>query len=307
MNWLKKYKAEIFVGGGALLAGVLSFFITISVYPSIKQKSLIKNNNSNKENNVIYSENSNEQNQILVDNAPALYVDDIDAPYYGDENLYVDVSETQRDLVSENNNNNNFGAKHEQFEIANNYDNTIENNLNDSNNPNVDEDNSTIVATNNYEKNIDDANLVEAVSMNNKTDKIKFIFPISGDVITEFAKDRLVFSETLNEWVTHDGIDILSDEASPVKASADGVVESVKMDPRYGNTIIIKHDNGCKTVYSNLSTLDLVYAGKKITSGEIISGVANGFGFESKMKPHIHFEIWKDGNCVPPLEFLSDN
>ena len=287
MNWFKKYKAEIFVGGGALLAGVLSFFITISVYPSIKQKNLIKNDNSNTEIDVIYGENSNKQNHTLIDDDPALYVDDIDAPYYGDENLYADANETQGDLLSENNAGN-----------------VEENNLNDSN---VEDESSTIVAVNNDEKNIDNGNLVEAISMNNQNNKVKFIFPISGDIITEFAKDKLVFSETLDEWVTHDGIDILSDEASPVKASADGVIESIKMDPRYGNTIIIKHDNGYKTVYSNLSTLDLVYAGKKVVNGEIISGVANGFGFESKMKPHIHFEVWKDGNCVSPLEFLSDN
>lgn len=302
MNWFKKYKAEIFVGGGALLAGVLSFFITISVYPSIKQKNLIKNDNSNTEIDVIYGENSNEQNHTLIDDDPALYVDDIDAPYYGDENLYADANETQGDLVSENNDN--VGVEHEQFEIENNAGNVEENNLNDSN---VEDESSTIVAVNNDEKNIDNGNLVEAISMNNQNNKVKFIFPISGDIITEFAKDKLVFSETLDEWVTHDGIDILSDEASPVKASADGVIESIKMDPRYGNTIIIKHDNGYKTVYSNLSTLDLVYAGKKVVNGEIISGVANGFGFESKMKPHIHFEVWKDGNCVSPLEFLSDN
>ena len=126
MNWFKKYKAEIFVGGGALLAGVLSFFITISVYPSIKQKSLIKNNNSNTEIDVIYGENSNEQNHTLIDNDPALYVDDIDAPYYGDENLYADANETQDDLVSENNDN--VGVEHEQFEIENNAGNVEENN-----------------------------------------------------------------------------------------------------------------------------------------------------------------------------------
>lgn len=41
---MKKYKAEIIVGLGALLAGVFSFFITVSVYPSIKSNEIKYNN-----------------------------------------------------------------------------------------------------------------------------------------------------------------------------------------------------------------------------------------------------------------------
>ena len=45
MKWFKNHKSEILVGGGALVAGVLSFFITLSVYPSIKNNNLKNNEN----------------------------------------------------------------------------------------------------------------------------------------------------------------------------------------------------------------------------------------------------------------------
>ena len=46
----------------------------------------------------------------------------------------------------------------------------------------------------------------------------------------EYAKDNLVYSSTLEEWVTHMGIDIKADKTTVVKAAADGTVKSIKND-----------------------------------------------------------------------------
>lgn len=132
--------------------------------------------------------------------------------------------------------------------------------------------------------------------------ELNFIKPLEGEIIQEFAKDKLVYSKTLEEWTTHSGIDIRGDEAAPVKASESGKVKDKKVDPRYGNTIIIEHDDGYKTIYSNLSTLELVQVNQEVKQGEIISGVGAGYGFESEDGPHIHFEIQKGGK---PVDFNS--
>ena len=58
MGWYKNHKSELIVGGGALVAGVLSFFITLSVYPSIKNNTIKQN-----ENNEILKEN-----QVAINN-----------------------------------------------------------------------------------------------------------------------------------------------------------------------------------------------------------------------------------------------
>ena len=86
----------------------------------------------------------------------------------------------------------------------------------------------------------------------------------------------------------------------PVKASADGRIKDKKVDPRYGITIIIEHDDGYKTVYSNLSTLDLVEVGQEVKQGEIISGVGRGYGFESEEGEHVHYEIWENDSSLNP-------
>ena len=74
--------------------------------------------------------------------------------------------------------------------------------------------------------------------------------PISGEIGLSYATEKLIYSNTLEEWITHNGIDILGEEAEPVKAIEAGTIESVKMDPRYGNTIIIKHNDEYKSIYS---------------------------------------------------------
>ena len=287
MKWFRNHKSEILVGGGALVAGVLSFFITLSVYPSIKNNNLKNNGNIkvNEENKVIQSENkiNNEDKVIAKNNIPEIYFEDDDL---------TSTQNTVEPNQNESNSNEDLTHTHEIEDI-------IDEQLNDDVNNNEE----IKVAENTENTNSESSGkLVEAIAIN-KSEKIEFGLPISGDVITEFAKDKLVFSETLNEWITHDGVDILGEVASPVKVAYDGVVESVKMDPRYGNTIIVKHKDDYKTIYSNLSTLDLVYVGKKLKQGDIISGVGEGFGFESKEGAHVHYEILKGSENINPLEY----
>lgn len=135
--------------------------------------------------------------------------------------------------------------------------------------------------------------------------EIKFEKPVEGEIIKEFAKDNLVFSNTLNEWTTHVGIDIKAAKTTVVKAVYDGTVESIKNDPRYGLTVIIEHDDGYKTVYSNLLTSEFVVEGEKVTTGQTIGTVGNTATFEVADESHLHFEILKDNVQVDPTIYIK--
>lgn len=132
-----------------------------------------------------------------------------------------------------------------------------------------------------------------------------FAKPIEeGDVYREFAKENLVFSETLQEWITHLGIDIKAPKTTVVMASEDGTVESIKNDPRYGLTVIIKHAKDYKTVYSNLLTSEFVNVGDEVKKGQSIGTVGNNAAFEIADEPHLHFEIIKSGEKVDPTLYI---
>ena len=135
--------------------------------------------------------------------------------------------------------------------------------------------------------------------------ELNFQKPVEGEVVREYAKDNLIYSETLKEWVTHMGIDIKADKTTVVKAAEEGTIKSIKNDPRYGLTIVIEHENGFQTVYSNLLTSEFVVENEKVEKGQSIGTVGNTAPFEIADEAHLHFEIVKDGLQVDPNIYIK--
>ena len=129
--------------------------------------------------------------------------------------------------------------------------------------------------------------------------------PIDGEISKEFAKDSLIYSETLKEWTTHFGIDIKAERASVVKAAAEGTVKYIKNDPRFGLTIIIEHSNGFETRYANLLTSEFVSEGEEVKAGQTIGTVGDSAVYEIVDEPHLHFEILKNNENVNPSEYIK--
>lgn len=138
-----------------------------------------------------------------------------------------------------------------------------------------------------------------------KIPEAKFEMPLSGEVIREFSSDTLVYSKTLDQYMTHYGIDIAAPADTPVRAVADGTVTKVSTDSRYGITIEIDHGDGLRSVYANLSTDSMTETGDVVTKGQVISGVGNTSLFESLDESHLHFEMQKDETAVDPRSYLE--
>ncbi len=135
-------------------------------------------------------------------------------------------------------------------------------------------------------------------------EEIKFIEPVKGEIIREFAPESLVYSETLKEWITHNGVDIKADKASVVVSACDGKVSAINNDPRYGLTVIIEHNDGYKTVYSNLLTAEFVVEGEDVKAGQTIGTIGNSANFEIADDYHLHFELIKDGKYIDPVSIF---
>ena len=152
---------------------------------------------------------------------------------------------------------------------------------------------------------------VESNSLENRTVESKeekdptFVMPVEGEIVKHYGKDKLIYSNTLQEWTTHLGIDIKADKTTVVKASADGTVKSIKNDPRYGLTIVVEHANGFTSVYSNLLTAEFVIVGENVKSGQTLGTVGNSATFEILDDSHLHFEMLKDGNSIDPEMYIK--
>jgi murein DD-endopeptidase MepM/ murein hydrolase activator NlpD len=132
----------------------------------------------------------------------------------------------------------------------------------------------------------------------------KFIMPVFGEISYGFSEDHLAFSETLDEWRTHSGVDITAARGTQVKVVADGVVSEIKNDPRYGISVLVDHQNGIKTLYSNLASDDVVAPNQEVKQGDVIGSIGNSATFEAAEQEHLHFEVWKDNEPVNPVSFL---
>lgn len=124
--------------------------------------------------------------------------------------------------------------------------------------------------------------------------------PVKGEIITEFAKDRLIYSETLEEWRGHSGIDIKSNVGNKVIAVLNGTVSKVYEDSLWGKTIVIDHGEGLYTKYCNLGTLEMVKEGLGVKQGDYIATVGKTAHIELLMDEHLHFEVINNQKTVDP-------
>ena len=98
----------------------------------------------------------------------------------------------------------------------------------------------------------------------------------------------------------HTGMDFTAPQGTPIYATGDGKVAKVRKSRRgYGNHVIIDHGYGYKTLYAHM-TKYIVHKGQKVKRGDLI-GLVGSTG--RSQAPHCHYEVWKDGNRINPINF----
>lgn len=140
------------------------------------------------------------------------------------------------------------------------------------------------------------------------TSNITFSSPVEGgSLIREYTTDT-IYSKTLNTWRTREGVDVKVENGTPVVSILDGVVEKIDNDlTEKGQYIVIKHDNGFKSVYTNLDEEVKVVNGQKVRKGEIIASVGNSSGNYSNEDygSHLNFIMYLNNEEVNPAEYIK--
>lgn len=99
----------------------------------------------------------------------------------------------------------------------------------------------------------------------------------------------------------HAGIDLVSEYASTVHATADGKVIFAGRKGGYGKCVIVEHRNGFKTIYGHL-TIYYTKKGKEIKKGTVI-GFLGSTG--KSTGNHLHYEIQKNNNSINPIQWMN--
>ena len=135
-----------------------------------------------------------------------------------------------------------------------------------------------------------------------------FVLPVSGALLKKHDADMQVFSNTMNDYRVHLGVDIVTDNAAPVYAAADGKIDKIWEDVLMGYCIAIKHSGNCYTIYKNLSSTlpDGISEGVSVRSGQLIASVGESAMVEVAEEPHLHFEMTVADLGVNPLEYFDE-
>lgn len=142
------------------------------------------------------------------------------------------------------------------------------------------------------------ANLIDSedVDESKKTKELnflKFVNPINGKISARFAPN-----------IRHFGVDIIAPKDTPIKSVMDGIVISADNSLDMGNTIFIQHTKNLITAYKHNSAL-LVKTGDIVKAGQVIAIIGNTG--EMSSGPHLHFEMWFNGFCINPENYISFN
>lgn len=132
-----------------------------------------------------------------------------------------------------------------------------------------------------------------------------FLMPVEGKTAAGHSGGELVKYEALGEWRTHDGIDILCETGSEIKASSDGKVVSVTNDPLWGTVVEILHDGNVATIYSGLEPEVFVKAEDKVKAGDVIGKLGETNLAEVDGEAHLHFAMKENGKFIDPMTKLK--
>jgi murein DD-endopeptidase MepM/ murein hydrolase activator NlpD len=137
-----------------------------------------------------------------------------------------------------------------------------------------------------------DLSMITLTSVKNHELKETFFFsPLQG-----FISDKYDVKKG------HFGVDVVSKTNEPVKSIADGTVIFSSWTQDAGYVLVIQHSANLISLYKHNAEL-YKKVGTFVNAGEIVSIVGNSG--EMTNGPHLHFELWYNGNSLNPEEFVT--
>jgi murein DD-endopeptidase MepM/ murein hydrolase activator NlpD len=125
------------------------------------------------------------------------------------------------------------------------------------------------------------------------------LWPVVGPVTSSFGERADPFN---GEGAFHAGIDISAAFGEPIRATADGFVDTAGLATGYGREVILDHGHGIKTLYGHMSGF-AVTEGQQVTRGQVIGYV----GLSGRSTgPHLHYEVRIQNTPVNPHKYLRD-
>ena len=132
----------------------------------------------------------------------------------------------------------------------------------------------------------------------------EIVWPIRGNVTAAFSRDTLTYSQTMEDWRTHEGLDIAANMGDLVSATEEGTVTAVYEDDFLGTVVVVSHSGDLATLYGNLMESTAVAVGDTVSAGQTLGQVGTTALLEAAEPAHLHFEVFSQGEPVDPMNYL---
>lgn len=132
-----------------------------------------------------------------------------------------------------------------------------------------------------------------------------YCLPFGNQIIKDYSNLSPVYSKTLGDWRTHNGIDFSGEDGGAVVAISYGEVISVYDDALFGTCVLIDHGNGVTAKYCGLNKDTLTVKENSTVNTEDVIGYLGEIPCEKQEGAHLHFEITHNGELVEPLELMG--
>ena len=132
-----------------------------------------------------------------------------------------------------------------------------------------------------------------------------YCLPFGNQIIKDYSNMNPVYSKTLGDWRTHNGIDFSGEAGGAVVAISYGEVISIYEDTLFGTCVLIDHGNGVTAKYCGLNKDTLNVREHSAVNSEDIIGYLGEIPCEKQEGAHLHFEITHNGELVEPLELMG--
>ncbi|MDZ7845624.1 MAG: M23 family metallopeptidase [Owenweeksia sp.] len=132
---------------------------------------------------------------------------------------------------------------------------------------------------------------ISQMETGNKPANLSFFTPVKGLITSAFDPQE-----------DHLGIDIVAKADEVIKAAQEGIVIFSGWTAETGYVIILRHAGGFISAYKHNSSL-MKEQGEIVKAGEPLAIIGNSGEYTSG--PHLHFELWYEGNPVNPENYIS--
>lgn len=124
--------------------------------------------------------------------------------------------------------------------------------------------------------------------------------PFSGRVLNAYSGDELVYSKTLGDWRTHNGVDYAGQQGDTVASPVSGKVTQAAADSRWGGVVELEDPSGRVWRVCGVSS-PAVAVGDTVTAGQTL-GVVGTIGCECAEDSHIHLEVKQGEKYLDPAK-----